>query len=265
MISLKAKGARVVLDSGELVSYIVNGHEYIHQKGSPGWRSSDTEMFPIIGPTAEANFQVQTPRDIAIQDQHGLLREMVYELIDASDTQAVFQKKYTANTRIKNSKYPETGLPDEQESTKEYVFWPYDFIFTKTFLLSDDALEVVFKVDAPRDTPFMLGYHPAFKLHTAKPVVVANENTISLDDILAVGSRAYQVADCKEITLKDTNELHIKTEGFSSFMLWTEVPNMLCIEPITFYPYTVSQDQLHLGFDKISDNPKQFKVLLKPL
>ena len=97
MIELKLNNQTVQIDAGELISYKVAEHEYIHQKGKPGWRNADTEMFPIIGPTSEAGFQVETPRDIAIQDQHGLLREMSYELVESSEIFAVFTKKYVEN------------------------------------------------------------------------------------------------------------------------------------------------------------------------
>ena len=70
MVTLKNKNSQVGIDAGELVSYVVNGHEFIHQKGSPGWGSADTEMFPIIGPVNEAGFRVQTPKGSAVQDQH---------------------------------------------------------------------------------------------------------------------------------------------------------------------------------------------------
>lgn len=255
MIILKEGNASVTIDGGELVGYAVGGHEYIHQKGSPGWRSSDTEMFPIIGPTADAGYQVQTPRDVAIQDQHGLLREMKYDLVSHTATKALFIKRYVANTKIKNSKYPD-------KSPKEMLFWPYDFAFSKRYQLTDEGLEIGFHIAAPRDSPFMLGYHPAFKLHSANPVVIANEKTITLAEILAVGSRAYQVADCEKIILKDAGELQIRTEGFGHFMLWTEVPNMLCIEPITFYPYAVPQTNLHEGFQFTKEAPVEFKVIL---
>ena len=81
MIELKNANQVVTIDAGELTGYRVNDHEFIHQKGSPGWRSSDTEMFPIIGPTAEAGFRVQTPRGEARQDQHGLLPAFGYDAI----------------------------------------------------------------------------------------------------------------------------------------------------------------------------------------
>jgi hypothetical protein len=67
----------VKIDQGELVSFLKNKEELIHQKGEPGWRNSDTEMFPVIGPTEATNFMISTPKGNAIQDQHGLLRELV--------------------------------------------------------------------------------------------------------------------------------------------------------------------------------------------
>ena len=257
MIALQYKNQKLNVDAGELVGYQVDGHEYIHQKGSPGWRSSDTEMFPIIGPTAEAKFQVQTPRDIAIQDQHGLLRELEYEKVSHTDTEVLFQKEYRARTPVKNSKYP-------KKSNREYLFWTYDFRFQKQFLLTDGGLEITFTVSGERDSPFMLGYHPAFKLYAENAQVVANHRTISLEEILAVGNRAFEIADCNEIILQDVKQLRIKTEGFGNFMLWTEVPNMVCIEPITFYPYTVEQRNLNEGFQYLGDGPKTFKVLITP-
>jgi len=108
----------VKIDKGELVSYSVAGYEFIHQKGSPGWRNADTEMFPIIGPTNDANFKVMTPKGAAIQDQHGLLRELTYEGIHQTETKAVFEKKYLANTAIENSKFP-------AKSTEEKLAWYY--------------------------------------------------------------------------------------------------------------------------------------------
>jgi galactose mutarotase-like enzyme len=254
-LELTVLSQKVRIDAGELISYQVNGHEYIHQKGSPGWRSSDTEMFPVIGPTSEAGFRVKTPRGSAIQDQHGLLRELPYELIDQTDTTAVFQKKYRAGTLVSNSKFPE-------KSTKPQLMWPYDFQFTKTFELKDGELQITFAVSGKEGMPFMLGYHPAFKLHVETPVIHGKDKDISLVEVLAAGSRAFPVLDCQSLTLKDEKELTIVTEGFSHFMLWTEVNNMVCIEPITFYPYRVAQKELHTGFQHLGNTEKVYTVIL---
>lgn len=254
MIELKSKHATVGIDAGELVSFVVDGHEFIHQKGSPGWRSSDTEMFPIIGPTNEADFRVEVPKGEAIQDQHGLLREMEYELQTQTGVSTAFVKQYQAGTPIKNSKFPD-------KSSEPDLIWPYSFRFEKSFSLQDKSLEVTFTIFGEKGMPFMLGYHPAFKLHSNAPTITANQKEISLDEVLAVGSRALQVQNCTSITLKDAKEITIKTKGFSQFMCWTEVRNMVCIEPISFYPYTVNQKDLHLGFQQLGDEKAIYKVM----
>ena len=80
---------------------------------------------------------------------------------------------------------------------------------------------------------------------------------------MAVGSRAFQVPDCSEITLNDENSITLKSEGFGNFMLWTEVTNMVCVEPVSFYPYAVAQENLNEGFQNLPEEGITFTVLLK--
>jgi hypothetical protein len=247
----------VRIDAGELVGYRVSAYEFMHQKGSPGWGSSDTEMFPIIGPTDKANFRVLTPMGQAIQDQHGLLREMQYEVTQQTETKVVFTKRYKANSAVHNSKFP-------QKSSEETLSWRYDFEFTKTFQLIDNGLEIIFGIAGKIGMPYMLGYHPAFSLHTANATINTDAKSISIAEVLAVGSRALHVPNCRKMVLSDKQALEITTKGFSSFMLWTEVSNMVCIEPITFYPYAVAQENLHKGFTTLDGNSKEYTVFLKP-
>lgn len=256
MVKLQLKNSEVGIDQGELISFKGDGHEYIHQKGSLGWRSADTEMFPIIGPVNETDFRVQVPKGgNAIQDQHGILRELDYELVASDGTSATFKKEYKAGTPVKNSKFPE-------KSSKQWQIWPYSFAFEKSFALRENELEITFKISGERDMPFMLGYHPAFRLHTDNPLILTDRGQITLDEVLAVGNRAFQVEDCTSIILKDEKELTISTEGFGHFMCWTEVRNMVCIEPISFYPYAVSQRELNLGFRYLRNPTEIFKVIL---
>lgn len=232
---------KVGIEAGELVSYQVDGHEFMHQKGSPGWGSADTEMFPIIGPLNEADFRVKTSNGPAIQDQHGLLRQFPYSLESYSETEISYKKQYSAGTAVDNSKYPE-------KSTVSELSWPYSFVFKKHFYLTQEGLEIRFIISGDDGMPFMLGYHPAFKVYTKNPKILTNGKEISLPEVLAVGSRALEVPNCNSIVLKDKKQLTIKTQGFGHFMCWTEVDNMVCIEPITFYPYAVEQRNLETGF-----------------
>ena len=257
MEKLTSDRFKAQVDAGELVSFKVGRHEYIHQKGNPGWRNSDTEMFPIIGPTIDADFMVETPSGMAVQDQHGLLRELVYEMVSQTDTKVVYQKKYSAGTEIKNSKFP-------SKSSAAFLTWPYDFSFEKTYELKENSLEITFTIIGQEGMPYMLGYHPAFYLHNLAPIIETGTKKIGLDEILAVGSRALEVKDCSSIILNDKKKLTIKTQGFGSFMLWTEVPNMVCIEPITFYPYSVTQQLLATGFQLLGKEPHVSTVTLIP-
>jgi len=256
MLSLQIENRIVKIEAGELVSFKQDHHEFIHQKGSPGWGSSDTEMFPVIGPVNENDFKVDTPEGTALLDQHGHLRRLKYELIDQTTTTATYRKTYKANTPIKNTKYP-------ANSSLEFMQWPYSFEFEKSFSLTEKGLEIVFKINSDTDMPFMLGYHPAFKIYTDNPTLKSKNKETNLNEVLAVGSRALQVPNCNSITLNDKKSITISTEGFGHFMCWTEVDTMLCIEPISFYPYEVLQQDLHRGFQTIKEN-RIFKVLISP-
>ncbi|MGB3774406.1 MAG: aldose 1-epimerase [Leeuwenhoekiella sp.] len=263
MTSIESKILKVKIDGGELVSVIKNKREYMHQKNAPGWGHSDTEMFPLIGPTEKAEFKVKTPNGIAVQDQHGLLRELKYELVDSTKTSATFKKEYQANTKVKNSKFnskQKTAI--NGTAHPEYLYWPYNFTFLKTFTLEEDALEISFTISGDKNMPYMLGYHPAFKLESKNPIIETPKCKVDLEEVMAVGSRALSVLNASEITLNDDQEVTLKTEGFKHFMLWTEVENMVCMEPITFYPYAVNQKDIDSGFQKLGSKPDIFKVKL---
>lgn len=259
VITSPDKESTVVIDQGELVSYSFFGEELIHQKGDRGWRNADTEMFPIIGPTEANNFRVDTERGEAIQDQHGLLRELAYEVYAKKESSIGFQKSYKKNTEIKNSKYP-------VKSTEALLSWPYDFEFNKRFHLANTSLIVTFEVNAENDMPFMLGYHPAFKLSGKNTEHLAVNNTkIKLQDVLDVGSIAYKVLGTNSIILKKHigQNIEIKTKGFDNFMLWTEVTNMICIEPISAYPYT-SDKALGKDLFMTAKGPALFEIEMRP-
>jgi galactose mutarotase-like enzyme len=258
MLVLQNKNLRIGIENGEMVSLQAAGYEYIHQKGDPGWGHSDIEMFPIIGPTSDAGFRVHVPRGNAILDQHGLLRELEYELVKHSDTMARYRKVYTKATVVENSKFPE-------KSTAQRLIWPFDFKFEKCFKLTDNELVIELIVAGEKDMPFMLGYHPAFKIHSDRPRIETADISIGLEEIMEAGSRALELADCQEVVLKDERSLKVSTKGFGHFMLWTEVPNMICIEPITFYPYSVTQADLHEGFVHQDKEEMKFVIKLSPL
>jgi galactose mutarotase-like enzyme len=258
MIRIKNSKSAIAIDEGEVVSYIFDGQEYIHQKGNKGWRKSDDEMFPIIGPTEKNDFVVHTKNGDAIQDQHGLLRELTYSLLSETENQVKFIKNYKKNTWVKNSKYP-------SKSTEEFLYWPFDFTFEKKVTLQNDSLIIDFTIQSEEGMPFMLGYHPAFLLSdTGEETLIANNQKISLTDVLNAGSNAFPVLNSDEIVLINYHKKNLKitTKGFHNFMLWTEVTNMLCIEPITQYTSYTNQVFSEENM-KLSKGINNFSVTLK--
>jgi len=247
----------VKITSGELISYQKFGVEFIHPKKDPGWKNSDTEMFPIIGPTQKNNFKVSTPKGDCIQDQHGLLRNLDYTLIKNNHYTVTFQKDYLKNTRISNPKFPD-------KSTEKEVFWTYDFNFTKKYTLDNDSLKIQFEFISEKGMPFMLGYHPAFNT-TKKSYCTIENQKVTIDDVLKIGSDAFPLYNQNKLTLfNDKHKIEIATEGFSNFMLWTEVENMICIEPITQYPNHKTHKNSVKNM-KLSKGNEKFIVQLKPL
>ena len=217
-------------------------------------------MFPVIGPTAKNNFIVHTKNGDAILDQHGLLRELEYSLVSFDKNSAKFIKKYKKNTQIANSKFPE-------KSSEEKLFWPFDFTFQKNFTLERDVLNIEFIIESEKGMPFMLGYHPAFLLSdSGEETLESNGVEITLTDVYKAGSNACPVLNSNKIILKNIyrKDLEITTKGFDNFMLWTEVDNMLCIEPITQYTSYTNQKFSEKNMS-LSDGKNIFSVAIKIL
>lgn len=250
----------IKIEKGELISFKVLNTEYIHQKGSKGWRSSDEEMFPIIGPTSKNNFKVETKNGTGIQDQHGLLRELTYKIVSSNKNTAKYLKTYTKNTPVLNSKFP-------KNSSEEFLSWPFNFAFEKEYLLKENSVSISFKLISEPGMPFMLGYHPAFLLsNTAKETIVTSQAKATLAEVYKAGSNAFPFLNTSKITLENTNKnnVEITTENFNNFMLWTEVDNMLCIEPITQYTSYTDQKFSEKNM-RLSSGEDVFKVVIKIL
>lgn len=257
-IALNNGSLKAEIREGEVVSFCEDTHEFMHAPDQPGWGHADTEMFPVIGPMAEVGYRVQVPRGNALQDQHGLLRELPYQLVSVTETTAVLVKEYAAGTPVANSKYP-------KRSTARWLVWPYTFRFEKRVELHPDRLEVSFVVDGDADMPFMLGYHPAFNLQTPAARIAGCGGSVSIGEILAVGDRAFEMPGCETLVLEDSRRLELTSRGFGHFMLWSPDPGMVCIEPITYYPYSRPQTEMHEGFEYLERQPREFSLVMRPM
>ena len=247
------------INKGELLSYVFDGEELIHQKGSLGWENSDIEMFPVIGPTKVNNYIINTKEGACFQDQHGFLRELEYDPVDQNKNSVIFQKTYTANATIKNSRHP-------LKSEIKGLHWPYSFTFQKTFTLSNEKLKISFSLTSDKGMPFMLGYHPAFKLSgDNSEFCMVKDLKINIQEVIDKGGPSYPFFDIHKISLmkKSGYSLQIRQEGFHNMMLWTEVSNMICIEPITQYPDLETQNYSEANL-RISNGEELFSMDITP-
>lgn len=258
LYSKDGKSSVTVLD-GEIISYSYDNHELMHQKGEPGWGNTEIEMFPVIGATKMNNYAVLTPKGVAKMDQHGILRTLAYTMVTVNKNRLVLTKKYTAGEQIINPKFP-------NRSAQEFLYWPYDFEFEKTIQLQDDAVVVSFQIKGEKAMPYMLGFHPAFKTYGDNQRFLAGGQEYSLEQVIEAGGPALPIYNCNEVILKNSAAVgvRVQTTGFRHMMLWTEVREMVCIEPITFYPLSVASDALHKGFDTI-EQQNRFEVTISPV
>jgi len=99
---------------------------------------------------------------------------------------------------------------------------------------------------------------------TDKEILIANDKNITLENIYEAGHNAFPVLNTDKIVLKniDRNDLEITTTSFDNFMLWTQVDNMLCIEPITQYTSYINQKFFEDNM-RLSKGKNEFSVTVK--
>lgn len=213
---------------GTLESLQYNKKEYMHDPHNP-WRSNTAiEMFPVIWSTTAQEYRVETPRGVWHVDQHGFVRDAEYAYVYHEQDSAVFRMDYIAHTPIQNSKYP-------HRSTLEYHTWPYNVSITKTYLLTENWLEISFLLECEDDMPYMFGYHPAFVLSWNQTETI---NDIPLSDIMKTWDNSYIFEKTKNITLtyEDGQTLTMSHDWCGQTIARCPVATMLCIEPVTWYP-----------------------------
>lgn len=222
-------------------------------------------MFPIVGPTQQTDFKIETPSGEAILDQHGIARLINFELNQKTSQSLKYSRVYKENTNLNNPK------ASNNNSNPKEVFWPYNFEMNKTFNLTDEELIIEFEIMCEEAMPYMFGYHPAFKLSGNKNEFVSisgngflsKSKNVSYNQIEQKENTAYQVKNISnsELVRPDKElKIEIKTKGFNNMMFWTNHSSMLCVEPITHLPYPTTTT--YFG-NKIL-GPKKYKVTITP-
>ncbi|MDY3848645.1 MAG: aldose 1-epimerase family protein [Prevotella sp.] len=123
------------------------GHEYLWQGDDKYWPRRSPLLFPIVCGLWKNEYRIDgktysLPR-------HGFARDMDFDVIDKTDTMVTYE------------------LVSDEDTLKVY---PYEFELNVTYVLNDDAIDVIWSVRNPgkEEMHFQIGGHPAFNLPGVK-------------------------------------------------------------------------------------------------
>lgn len=135
--------AKVDTLGGQLISLKLDGVEYIWQRDPAFWDACSPLLFPIVG-RAKNGVITAEGKDYPMPI-HGFVKDMQLEVTEkAAETAAL---RLSAN----------------EETARMY---PWDFVYTVTYILEEETLRVKFRVENAdsREMLFCLGAHPGFNV-----------------------------------------------------------------------------------------------------
>ncbi|GLQ30004.1 aldose 1-epimerase family protein [Litoribrevibacter albus] len=220
--------------------------EYLWQADPQFWARKAPVLFPIVGALKNDSYRFDD-QEYALS-QHGFARDNVFELIEATDTEAVY--------RLTDDKY-----------TRE--LYPFEFVLDVIYRLEQQTLVVEYRVSNPSDKVlwFSIGGHPAFSLNWQKGSALSDYylefehaesvqaalieqgclsepsinafvdgNLIPLSDqLFDRDALIFTEHSSRQVTLKHKTlekSLSVRFEGFPHLGIWSK-PNapFVCIEP----------------------------------
>lgn len=125
----------------ELISLQKDGFEYIWPALPEFWKRHAPILFPIVGKVFDGTYRVQG-KEYHLP-QHGFARDSEFEVVETLENQVSLR------------------LAASEATLRDY---PYPFVLTATYILEDNTLRCIWKIDNPSDETiyFQIGAHPAF-------------------------------------------------------------------------------------------------------
>lgn len=227
-ITVKNKFASAVCQTfgAEILSYqTASGKEYMWQKDPAYWAKCSPVLFPYVGPVPETVGIRGTAFAIP---RHGFVKDREFEVARQGEDFVVLQTK-------------------ADEST--LAVYPYPFVFTVTFRLNGEALEVIYGVtnQGTEEMPFLIGGHPGFFCPMEEGESFEEYMLCFEDEDKEDVHLNYPMFDNDAILFEDFKEhtvklVHRKSEkglrfdfpDYLSVAFWTPIKKgapFLCIEP----------------------------------
>lgn len=238
--AINSKGAELI----SLLSHHT-GKEYIWEGNPTFWGKHSPILFPIVG-TLKNNTYLYKGKSYQLP-RHGFARDMEFELIEKSTSEAVFLLQANKETKL---------------------VYPFDFELQLIYALKDSELNISYKVTNKGSEAmyYSIGGHPALALPNEfedySLQFEPNENLISYqleNDLLSnktveidlinnqlpltyslfeKDALIFKKLQSKQIILLEKNEpiLNFRFDGFPNFGIWTKVnAPFICLEPWAGY------------------------------
>lgn len=182
----------------ELQSIRKGSYEYLWQGDPAFWGRRSPVLFPIVGSVWEKCFRVDGK--VYEMGQHGFARDMDFELVSCSDTEAWYRLESTEQT---------------------LAAYPWQFVLEIGYRLEGNSLEVLWKVTNPGESEmwFQIGAHPAFNYpdydsETVERGFVAFDRNENLERVGFKGKGCVDPDARFPMPLSDDGLLHLKRDIF---------------------------------------------------
>jgi galactose mutarotase-like enzyme len=243
----------------ELISLKDNTNREFIWEGNPHyWGKHSPVLFPIVG-TLKNNSYYYKEREYQLS-RHGFAREMEFNLIEKTESKAVF------------------SIKSNEDTLKKY---PFEFELQLIYSIEGNCLTIEYKViNCGKETmPFSIGAHPAFalpqkfehysmlfeqteplKYHLLENDLICNQTkNIELNqkqipltyELFKNDALIFKTLQSNSLTILENSNplLKISFEDFPSLGIWTKMnAPFLCIEP--WFGYSDTEESNGNLFEK---------------
>jgi galactose mutarotase-like enzyme len=251
-ISNKTLKASIKHAGAELFSLTDNQNKEYMWNGDPNyWPKHSPVLFPVVGSLKNETYTFDK-KDYHLP-RHGFARDMEFELIEKTESSAIF------------------SLSDNNETFQKY---PFKFELQIIYQFEENKLRIGYKVinKGENKLPFSIGAHPAFALpkdfseysiqfekeekleyslledgliSNTTATLAASENVVTLNyKLFENDALVFKTLESNSLTILENSKPYIKVDfkDFPNLGIWTkENAPFICIEPWFGYSDTLEK------------------------
>jgi galactose mutarotase-like enzyme len=200
ILSNKFFTAEIRSTGAELVSFrkLADNSEYIWNGNKAFWGSHSPVLFPIV--CALKNGEMRVDGVIYPMGNHGFARKSEFELAQESDSKAAYKLSFSKDT---------------------LAMYPFKFNFFITYTLTDNRLQVEYKVENIDDQTiyFSVGTHPAFNCPldnktNFEDYFIEFESAENLQRLYMNSTNVIDTGKSQKMELENNRILHLSHELF---------------------------------------------------